>query len=252
MNIKAKLDKALLNQSFEKEEFSGIWLRYRSVAKMYSEIENAICVLTDLKTRRSVIHYGGMSSLIGNDRSGEETEISSIWEDEILNKVHPEDVRKKQILEYYFFHFLKKIPIAEWTDYYMAINLRIRSHSAEYLTVLHRMFYAVEEDNVRLALCIYNISGNNVNALLHENGVIINSMNGTTLYYNEFKYRDILSAREKEILLLIAHGKMSKEIAESLEISLNTVNRHRQNILQKLQVKNSIEAYRLAKAMELV
>ncbi|MDM1555912.1 MULTISPECIES: response regulator transcription factor [Chryseobacterium] len=252
MNIKAKLDKALLNQSFEKEEFSGIWLRYRSVAKMYSEIENAICVLTDLKTRISVIHYGGMSSLIGNDRSGEETEISSIWEDEILNKVHPEDVRKKQILEYYFFHFLKKIPIAEWTDYYMAINLRIRSHSAEYLTVLHRMFYAVEEDNVRLALCIYNISGNNVNALLHENGVIINSMNGTTLYYNEFKYRDILSAREKEILLLIAHGKMSKEIAESLEISLNTVNRHRQNILQKLQVKNSIEAYRLAKAMELV
>lgn len=252
MNIKAKLDKALLNQSFEKEEFSGIWLRYRSVAKMYSEIENAICVLTDLKTRRSVIHYGGMSSLIGNDRSGEETEISSIWEDEILNKVHPEDVRKKQILEYYFFHFLKKIPIAEWTDYYMAINLRIRSHSAEYLTILHRMFYAVEEDNVRLALCIYNISGNNVNALLHENGVIINSMNGITLYYNEFKYRDILSAREKEILLLIAHGKMSKEIAESLEISLNTVNRHRQNILQKLQVKNSIEAYRLAKAMELV
>ncbi|AZB33496.1 response regulator transcription factor [Chryseobacterium bernardetii] len=193
-----------------------------------------------------------MSSLVGNDRSGEETEISSIWEDEILNKVHPDDVRKKQVLEHYFFHFLKEIPIAEWMDYYMAVNLRMRSRSGEYLTVLHRMFYAVEEENVRLALCIYNVSGNNVNTLLHENGVIINSMNGTTLYYNEFKYRDLLSAREKEVLLMIAHGKMSKEIAESLEISLNTVNRHRQNILQKLQVKNSIEAYRLAKAMELV
>ncbi|BAP32598.1 uncharacterized protein CHSO_3561 [Chryseobacterium sp. StRB126] len=252
MNIKAKLDKALLNQSFENEEVSGIWLKYRSIAKMYSEIEKAICVLTDLKTRRSVIHYGGMSSMIGDDRSGEETEISSIWEDEILNKVHPEDVRKKLVLEHYFFHFLKEIPMAEWMDYYMVVNLRMRSHSAEYLTVLHRMFYAVEEDNARLALCIYSISGNNVNALLHENGVIVNSMNGTTLYYNEFKYRDVLSAREKEVLLLIAHGKMSKEIAESLEISLNTVNRHRQNILQKLQVKNSIEAYRLAKAMELV
>ncbi len=44
-----------------------------------------------------------MSSLVGNDRSGEETEISSIWEDEILNKVHPDDVRKKQVLEHYFF-----------------------------------------------------------------------------------------------------------------------------------------------------
>ncbi|AZB33497.1 hypothetical protein [Chryseobacterium bernardetii] len=59
MNIKAKLDKALLNQSFENEDVSGIWLKYRTIAKMYSEIENAICVLTDLKTRKSVIHYGG-------------------------------------------------------------------------------------------------------------------------------------------------------------------------------------------------
>lgn len=252
MNIKAKLDKALLDQSFENKDTSGIWLKYRSVAKMYSEIENAICVLTDLKTRKSLIHYGGMSSLIGDDRCGEEIEISSIWEDEILSKVHSEDVRKKLVLEHYFFHFLKEVPMAEWTDYYMAVNLRMRSHSGEYLTVLHRMFYAVEEDKVRLGLCIYNISGNNVNALLHENGVIVNSMNGATLYYNEFKYTDVLSAREKEVLLLIAHGKMSKEIAESLDISLNTVNRHRQNILQKLQVKNSIEAYRLAKAMELV
>ncbi len=70
-----------------------------------------------------------MSSLVGNDRSGEETEISSIWEDEILNKVHPDDVRKKQVLEHYFFHFLKEIPIAEWMDYYMAVNLRMRSRS---------------------------------------------------------------------------------------------------------------------------
>lgn len=252
MNIKAQLDKALLNQSFENKETSEIWLKYRSIAKMYSEIENAICVLTDLKTRRSVIHYGGISSLIGDNRCGNEIEISSIWEDDILNKIHAEDVRKKLVLEHYFFHFLKDIPIEDWTDYYMAINLRMRSNSGEYITVLHRMFYAVEEDKVRLGLCIYNVSGNNVNALLHENGVIVNSINGTTVYYNEFKYSDVLSVREKEVLLMIAHGKMSKEIAESLAISLNTVNRHRQNILQKLQVKNSIEGYRLAQAMGLV
>ncbi|MGH1518061.1 response regulator transcription factor [Chryseobacterium sp. JK1] len=252
MNIKAQLDKALLNQSFEDKKTSEICLKYRSIAKMYAEIENAICVLTDLKTRKSVIYYGGISSLIGEDRKGDEVGISSIWEDDILNKIHAEDVRKKLVLEHYFFHFLKDIPIKEWTDYYMAINLRMRSNSGEYITVWHRMFYGIEEDKVRMALCIYNISGNNVNALLHENGVIVNSMNGATLYYKEFTYNDVLSAREKEVLLMIAHGRMSKEIAESLGISLNTVNRHRQNILQKLQVKNSIEAYRLAKAMGLV
>ena len=179
-------------------------------------------------------------------------EISSIWEDEILDKMHPDDLKKKQALEYYFFYYLKDLPIGEWTDYYTTINIRIRSKSGEYIKILHRMFYATEGDSVRLALCIYNVSGKSMNTLIHEKGLIINSINGSTLHCNDFNYQDILSSREKEVLLLIAHGKMSKEIAESLNISLNTVNRHRQNILQKLRVKNSIEAYRLAKVLELI
>ena len=35
---------------------------------------------------------------------------------------------------------------------------------------------------------------------------------------------------------------MSKDIAQTLSISINTVYRQRQNILDKLQVNNSIEA----------
>jgi len=37
---------------------------------------------------------------------------------------------------------------------------------------------------------------------------------------------------------LIRQGKRSKEIAEKLTLSVNTVNRHRQNIFQKLNVSN--------------
>lgn len=37
-------------------------------------------------------------------------------------------------------------------------------------------------------------------------------------------------------------GLLSKEIADRLSISINTVNIHRQNILQKMQVNNSLEA----------
>jgi DNA-binding NarL/FixJ family response regulator len=44
---------------------------------------------------------------------------------------------------------------------------------------------------------------------------------------------------------------MSKEIASDLSISINTVNRHRQNILEKLHVDNSIEACRIAKGLNL-
>ena len=47
-------------------------------------------------------------------------------------------------------------------------------------------------------------------------------------------------------------GLSSKEIAAALYISVNTVNRHRQNILEKLSVGNSIEACRAAELMKLL
>jgi DNA-binding NarL/FixJ family response regulator len=63
---------------------------------------------------------------------------------------------------------------------------------------------------------------------------------------------DILSNREVEILRLIEKGLKSKEIASELFISINTVNRHRQNILKKLQASNSIEACRIAKSLKII
>lgn len=48
-----------------------------------------------------------------------------------------------------------------------------------------------------------------------------------------------LTKREIEIIKLLAKGKSSSEIAETLFISVYTVNTHRKNILQKLDVKNT-------------
>lgn len=45
-----------------------------------------------------------------------------------------------------------------------------------------------------------------------------------------------LSHREKEILQLIAEGKSSKEIAEILFLSSKTVDSHRKNIMDKLEL----------------
>ncbi len=53
---------------------------------------------------------------------------------------------------------------------------------------------------------------------------------------------DLLTAREKEILGLIAKGLISKQIADQLYISVHTVNTHRQRIIEKLNVSNTFEA----------
>jgi len=50
-----------------------------------------------------------------------------------------------------------------------------------------------------------------------------------------------LTAREKEIVRLIIDGKKSQEIADSLFISVKTVNKHRSNILEKLEVNSLAE-----------
>ena len=57
---------------------------------------------------------------------------------------------------------------------------------------------------------------------------------------------DILSPRELEILKLIAEAYTSKQIAETLFISVKTVERHRANILEKLGMRDRVELTRYA------
>lgn len=51
-----------------------------------------------------------------------------------------------------------------------------------------------------------------------------------------------LTARENEILELLATGKMNKEVADYLQISSGTVRKHIQHIYEKLQVNTRVEA----------
>ena len=53
---------------------------------------------------------------------------------------------------------------------------------------------------------------------------------------------DELSERERQILELLATGCSNKEIAKDLDLSEKTVKHYVTNILQKLQVRNRVEA----------
>ncbi len=56
----------------------------------------------------------------------------------------------------------------------------------------------------------------------------------------------LLTAREEEVLKLIAEGHAGKEIAQLLFISPKTVERHRANLLSKLGLKDRLELTRYA------
>ena len=64
--------------------------------------------------------------------------------------------------------------------------------------------------------------------------------------------RDPLTPRESEIVKLIAEGHTSREIAATLVISENTVERHRANVLEKLGMRDRVELTRYAIRIGLV
>jgi DNA-binding CsgD family transcriptional regulator len=61
-----------------------------------------------------------------------------------------------------------------------------------------------------------------------------------------------LSRREHEALAYLARGFSNREIAASLGISPNTVNKHVQQIFAKLRVRNRVEAVTRALQLETV
>ena len=68
---------------------------------------------------------------------------------------------------------------------------------------------------------------------------LLNSLSG-----NESNH--LITRREKEILKLIVEENTNQEIAGKLFLSLRTVENHRNNLLQKLQVKNTAGLVKIA------
>jgi DNA-binding NarL/FixJ family response regulator len=62
----------------------------------------------------------------------------------------------------------------------------------------------------------------------------------------EFDQNDTLTSREREVLILLAEGRKSQEIANALFISVNTVRRHRYNIMEKLNINNLADLVKYA------
>jgi two-component system uhpT operon response regulator UhpA len=55
-----------------------------------------------------------------------------------------------------------------------------------------------------------------------------------------------LTAREKEVFLLLAKGKLVKDVAKELNIMPKTAHSHRRNIFEKLKCTRSFELTQLA------
>jgi NarL family two-component system response regulator LiaR len=80
-------------------------------------------------------------------------------------------------------------------------------------------------------------------------GEIVRELRGDVLRAKEHEdLLDVLSPRERDVLLSMMDGKRGRQIAQDLLISTDTVRTHTRNIFAKLDVHSRLEAVRVARA----
>lgn len=224
-------------------------------AEILSDVSGGCTVITDASCDRCYIYSNGLAALIGlTDGRRLYREVDSSDEDEVYGRIHPEDLVEKRMLEYEFFKSVHSMPNADKGGSKATCRLRMKDRDGYYRIVDNstQVLGLSPAGKIWLILCCYNLSPDQRRGEDIEPR-IVNLRNGEigVLSFGE-KKKNILTNREKEILRMIQEGKASKRIADMLGISVNTVNRHRQNIIEKLSVGSCIEAIAAASAMKLL
>ena len=167
--------------------------------------------------------------------------IEASQEIDIEKLVHPDDWEVVRRIDKKVWEFLNTLPEEEKLTYKYIYELRILERG-KYVRMIYQMrILAFKEDNF-LAMGIIDIAPEQ-SANTSVRFQIKNCLTDEIVPFAIESAADtLLTPREREVLALAKEGMFSKEISEKLNISVHTVNRHRQNILEKLQVDNMIEA----------
>jgi len=81
----------------------------------------------------------------------------------------------------------------------------------------------------------------------HIAGMLVNSLIKTNENQKVSASKmDLLTPRELEVVQLVAEGYINKEIADQLHISIRTVDSHKNNIINKLKLKTSVDIVKFA------
>ena len=170
-------------------------------------------------------------------------DIQASDELDIEKLVHPDDLEVVRRIDKKVWEFLDTLPEEEKLAYKYIYELRVLEKGKYIRMIYQTRILAFKDDNF-LAMGIIDLApeqSTNTSVRFQIKNCLTDEIVPFTI---ESATDALLTPREREILALAKEGMFSKEISEKLNISVHTVNRHRQNILEKLQVDNMIEAIR--------
>ncbi len=167
--------------------------------------------------------------------------IEASQEIDIEKLVHPDDWEVVRRIDKKVWELLDTLPEEEKLPYKYIYEMRVLD-KGKYVRMIYQMRILAFKDDNFLGMGIIDIAPEQ-SANTSVRFQIKNCLTDEIVPFAIESATDtLLTPREREILALAKEGMFSKEISEKLNISIHTVNRHRQNILEKLQVDNIIEA----------
>jgi len=160
----------------------------------------------------------------------------------IFNAIHPDDIKRFSNARVKLIKLGMEIFNNKLDKMCLSSNFRVKNSTGKYVDLLFQNYVCLNEAPHKTVFAIQvntNITG--MIKIRHGYHYYV----GSDLSYYRYPDKDylkignIFTDREWEILNLIANGLESDQIAEKLFLSVHTINRHRQNILNKTRKKTT-------------
>ena len=216
--------------------------------KKLSEVTHSIVLAFDCYTNKFVFVSDNIPELYGLDSH----RFFIDGHQPVVEVIHPDDIYYGLLVRKKIYSILSSFSNEEKMNYKAIHEMRVRNLRGEYIRIIEQE-QIVELDksgNVWLMLSVIDVDASHESEIIKSH--LYNFKTGEQIFIDLSDTLDEpLTNRELEVLRLMKQGLLSKEIANTLKVSINTVNTHRQNILQKLKAKNSIEAVNFAQRLGL-
>ena len=169
-------------------------------------------------------------------------ELAAKTYDDLMSLIHPDDLDPYQRSLQKVKEVLKRIDRTDAFQYRFTIQYRLRRRK-EYLS-LHeeRLFHRDEHDRLTHLILFRDLSAERSVTRVQLDWYRIHELGYQRIgSYVPAALDQELTAREVDVIQLIKEGLSSKEIADRLCISVNTVRNHRSNLFRKTNARNMVD-----------
>ncbi|MGC3978381.1 MAG: LuxR C-terminal-related transcriptional regulator [Paludibacteraceae bacterium] len=228
-----------------------LWNKKRESIQEFSQMSRSCIFTVDVFKERYDFASDNFSHIFGYNPNW----IKTIRKqgDLLEERIHPDDRGQLAACQIEHGQFIYSLPQEDRNDYLQTFQYRMLNARGEYMNVVSHQQVVQKDRNGKawIIMGVMDISPDQIPAEKIKR-TVINRKTAEILTSSLIPTEKQLTNREKEILLLICEGFLSKEIAYKLNISLYTVNNHRKNILAKLDVDNVIEAINAARSYGII